>query len=89
MYCTNMIIGVSDCGNSSQLFSPTLDCCDHEAYRCRAILEHGIVKYNTMSVRSGYCLTIDEKTDTLETGQCLQHIIMMACTMTFPGKRLS
>ena len=70
-------IGVSDYmyyGSSSQLFSPTLDCCDHEAYQCRVILQHGIVKCgkrNTLSVRNGYCLTIDEKTDILEAGQCL------------------
>ena len=70
-------IGVRDYmyyGNSPQLLSPTLDCCDHEAYQCRVILQHGIVKcgkHTTLSVRNGYCLTIDEKTDTLEAGQCL------------------
>ena len=71
------LIGVSDYmyyGNSSQLLSPTLDCCDHDTYKCRVILQHGIVKcgkHNTLSVRTCYCLTIDEKTDTLEAGQCL------------------
>ena len=59
------------------LFLPAIipwSCCDHEAHQYRGILPHGIVKcgkQNTMSVLNGYCLTMDEKTDTLEAGQCL------------------
>ena len=67
----------------SQLLSPdnvTLECsmpwscCNHEAYQYRDILPQGIVKCgkrNTLSILSGYCLTIDEETDTLEAGLCL------------------
>ena len=60
--------------NSSHLLNDTLDCCYHETYQCRDILPQGIVKcgkQNSMSVLNGYCITIDEKTDTLEVGQCL------------------
>ena len=44
-----------------------LSCCDHEAYQYRHILPDGIVKcgeQNISSVLNGFCLTIDEKTDT-------------------------
>ena len=67
----------------SQILSPDTDitecsvpwsCCDHEACQCNGILPHGIAKcgkQNTLSVRNGYCLTFDEKTDSLEAGHCL------------------
>ena len=48
--------------------------CDHEANKYQDILPHGIVKcgkQNTFSVLNGFCLTIDEKADTLEAGRCL------------------
>ena len=48
--------------------------CDHEGYQYRDILPYGIVKcwkQNTLSVLNGYCLTMDEKTEILEAGQCL------------------
>ena len=69
--------------DTSQLLSPgnvTLDCsmpwscCNHEAYQYRDILPQGIVKCgkrNTLYILNGYCLTIDEETDTLEAGHCL------------------
>ena len=69
--------------SSSHLLSPGNDtlecavpwsCCDHENCKCKDILPNGIVKCgkkNTLSIRNSYCLTIDEKTDTLEAGQCL------------------
>ena len=69
--------------DTSQLLSPgnvTPECaipwsyCDHEANQYRDILPDGIVrcrKQNTLSVRNSYCLTIDNKTDTLEAGLCL------------------
>ena len=48
--------------------------CDHEGYQYRDILPYRIVKcgkQNTLSVLNGYCLTMDEKTEPLEAGQCL------------------
>ena len=48
--------------------------CDHQGYQYRNILPYGIVKcgkQNTLSVLNSYCLTMDEKTETLEAGQCL------------------
>ena len=68
---------------TSQVLSPEKDttecsvpwsCCGHEICQCNGILPYGIVKcgkQNTLSVRNGYCLTFDEKTDTLEAGHCL------------------
>ena len=68
---------------TSQVLSPEKEttecsvpwtCCGHEACQCNGILPYGIVKcgkQNTLSVRNGYCLTFDEKTDTLEAGHCL------------------
>ena len=61
-------------GKGSLECTMPLSCCDHEGYQHRDILPNGIVKcwkQNISSVLSGYCLTIDEKTDTLEAGQCL------------------
>ena len=61
---------ISPSNNTSMPWS----CCDHEAHQYRGILPHGIVKcgkQNTISILNGYCLTMDEKTDTLEAGQCL------------------
>ena len=58
-------------------------CCDHEAYQNRDILSDGIVKcgkHNGLSILNGYCLTIDEETDTLEAGRCLYNYNTGDCT---------
>ena len=61
-------------GKGSLECTMPLSCCDYEAYQYRDILPDGIVKcgkQNISSVLNGYCLTIDEKTDILEAGQCI------------------
>ena len=61
-------------GNDTLECSMLLSCCGREANQNRDILPDGIVKcgkQNALSILNGYCLTIDEETDTLEAGRCL------------------
>ena len=60
--------------NSPGVNTSSWSSCDYEAHQYRDILPHEIVKcgkHNTFSVLNGYCLTMDENTDTSEAGQCL------------------
>ena len=61
-------------GNGTLECSMLWSCCGREAYQNRDILPYGIVncgENNALSILNGYCLTIDEETDTLEAGRCL------------------